>query len=174
MLGKKIEDALNRQLNAELYSAYLYLSMSAYFQSANLSGAANWMKIQAQEELVHAEKFFDFVNERGGLVKLNEIEMPPAEWDSALPAFEAVCTHEQKVTWLISDLVDLARSEKDHATESFLQWFVAEQVEEESSAIAVVKKLKLAGDARGALFMVDSELGRRVFAPPAANAEGNG
>ncbi len=170
MLGKQTEDALNRQLNAELYSAYLYLSMSAYFQSVDLPGAANWMKVQVQEELVHAEKFFDFVNERGGRVKLEEIETPPAEWDSALAAFEAAYAHEQKVTGLINDLADLARSQKDHATENFLQWFVAEQVEEEASAEAVMKKLGLAGEAKGALFMIDSDLGRRVFTPSAATS----
>jgi ferritin len=164
VLSRKIEDALNRQLNAELYSAYLYLSMSAHFRSADLPGAASWMKIQAQEELAHAEKFFDFVNERGGRVKLAEISTPPAEWDSALAAFEAACAHEQKVTGLITNLVGLARSEKDRATETFLQWFVDEQAEEESSVGAIVKKLALVGDEESSLVaVVDGELGLRTF-----------
>ncbi len=171
MLSKKMQDALNGQLNAELYSAYLYASMSAYFESVNLRGFANWMRVQAQEEVVHAYKFYNFVNERGGRVVLRPIEGPPTEWDSPIAPFEAAYEHEQKVTGLINKLVDLAVSQKDHATNNFLQWFVTEQVEEEASANEVVQKLKLVGDARGGLFMLDRELGQRVFTPP-ATAEG--
>jgi ferritin len=172
MLNQKIEAALNKQLNAELYSSYLYLSMSAYFQSTNLPGFANWMRVQAQEELVHAMKFYDFINERGGHVMLQQIEGPPKEWSSPLDAFENAYKHEQKVTGLINDLVNLATGEGDHATNIFLQWFVTEQVEEEASADEVVQKLKLMGDASGGLFMLDREMGQRVFTPPAASAEG--
>ena len=171
MVNNKIEGALNQQLNAELYSSYLYLSMSAYFQSINLPGFANWMRVQAQEELVHAMKFYDFINERGGRVMLQQVKAPPAEWSSPLDVFENAYKHEQKVTGLINDLVNLAVGERDHATNIFLQWFVTEQVEEEASADEVVQKLKLVGDDSGGLFMLDGEMGQRVFTPPAASAE---
>jgi ferritin len=171
MVKKKIEAALNKQLNAELYSSYLYLSMSAYFQSINLPGFANWMRVQTQEELVHAMKFYDFINERGGRVTLQKIDFPPTKWASPLNAFESAYKHEQKVTGLINDLVNLAVGEKDHATNIFLQWFVTEQVEEEASADEVVQKLKLVGKDSGGLFMLDGEMGQRVFTPPAASAE---
>jgi ferritin len=171
MVNKKIEGALNQQLNAELYSSYLYLSMSAYFQSIKLPGFANWMRVQAQEELVHAMKFYDFINERGGRVMLQQVKAPPAEWSSPLDVFENAYKHEQKVTGLINDLVNLAIGEKDHATNIFLQWFVTEQVEEEASADEVVQKLKLVGKDSGGLFMLDGEMGQRVFTPPAASAE---
>ena len=171
MVKKKIEAALNKQLNAELYSSYLYLSMSAYFQSINLPGFANWMRVQTQEELVHAMKFYDFINERGGRVTLQKIDSPPTKWASPLNAFESAYKHEQKVTGLINDLVNLAVGEKDHATNIFLQWFVTEQVEEEASADEVVQKLKLVGKDSGGLFMLDGEMGQRVFTPSAASAE---
>ncbi len=171
MVNKTIEGALNQQVNAELYSSYLYLSMSAYFRSINLPGFANWMRVQAQEELVHAMKFYDFINERGGRVTLQQVEAPPTEWSSPRDVFENVYKHEQKVTGLINDLVNLAVGERDHATNIFLQWFVTEQVEEEASAEEVVQKLKLVGDDSGGLFMLDGEMGQRVFTPPAASAE---
>jgi ferritin len=171
MVNKKIEGALNQQVNAELYSSYLYLSMSAYFQSINLPGFANWMRVQAQEELVHAMKFYDFINERGARVMLQGVKAPPAAWSSPLDVFENTYKHEQKVTGLINDLVNLAVGERDHATNIFLQWFVTEQVEEEASADEVVQKLKLVGDDSGGLFMLDGEMGQRVFTPPAASAE---
>ncbi len=163
MLKENIEKALNNQLNAEIYSAYLYLSMAAYFESISLKGFANWMKVQYQEEMAHAMKFYDYINDRGGRVLLQAIEAPPTHWDSPLAAFEATYKHEQKVTGLINKLVELAMSEHDHATNIFLQWFVTEQVEEEDSANEIVEKLKLMGDARGGLFMLDRELGQRTF-----------
>ena len=168
MISKKIEKALNGQVNAELYSAYLYLSMESFFRSKNLNGFANWMRVQAQEEMTHAMKFFDFIDERGGRISLRAIEGPPTDWDSPLAVFEAVYEHEQKVTGLINDLVDLAIEEKDHATNSFLQWFVNEQVEEEASADQVIQQLKLVENAPGGIFLYDRELGQRVFTPPAA------
>ncbi len=171
MLSKKIEESLNKQCNAELYSAYLYLSMSAYFQSINLAGFANWMRVQAQEEQMHGMKFYDFVVERGGRVLLKAIEAPPTEWKSPTEVFENVYKHEQKVTGLINDLVNLAISEKDHATNNFLQWFVKEQVEEEASADEVLQKARLVADHPNGIFMLDRELGSRVFTPPAAKAE---
>jgi len=167
MISKKMEDALNEQVNAELYSAYLYLSMESYFKSRNLNGFANWMRVQTQEEVMHATKIYDFINERGGRVTLKAIEGPQTEWDSALAVFKAAYEHEQKVTGLINDLVDLAIKEKDHATNSFLQWFVNEQVEEESSADEIVQQLKMMENAPGGMFMFDRELGQRVFTPPA-------
>ena len=171
MISKKMEEALNGQVNAELYSAYLYLSMESYFKSLNLNGFANWMRVQTQEEVAHAMKIYDFVNERGGRIILKAIEGPETEWDSPLAVFEAVYVHEQKVTGLINDLVDLAIKEKDHATNTFLQWFVNEQVEEESSADEVVQQLKMMENAPGGMFMLDRELGQRVFTPPAAEGE---
>jgi ferritin len=171
MLSEKMQDALNAQLNAELYSAYLYVSMAAYFESVNLPGFANWMRVQAQEEVTHAQKFYTYVNERGSRVILRSIDGPPAEWDSPLAVFEEAYAHEQKVTGLINDLVNLAVSEGDHATNIFLQWFVTEQVEEEASADEVVQKLKLVGDVAGGLYMLDREMGQRVFTPPAAEGQ---
>ena len=171
MISKKMEEALNGQMNAELYSAYMYLSMESYFKSLNLNGFANWMRIQTQEEVTHAMKIYDFVNERGGRVTLSAIDGPPTEWNSPLAVFEAVYKHEQKVTGLINDLVDLAIKEKDHATNSFLQWFVNEQVEEESSADEIVQQLKMMEDAPGGMFMLDRELGQRVFTPPVTEGE---
>ncbi len=172
MIDEKMQEALNKQLNAELYSSYLYLSMSAYFHSVNLGGFANWMRVQAQEELAHALKFYDYVNERGGRVVLQPVDEPPSEWDSPLATFEHVYEHEQKVTGLINKLVDLAVEARDHATNNFLQWFVSEQVEEEASADEVVQKLKLVGDDASGLFMIDRELAQRTFVAPAATTEG--
>ena len=167
MISKKVEKALNDQLNAELYSSYLYLSMSAYFSSINLNGFANWMRIQAQEELTHSIKFYDFINERDGKVTLVSIAAPKIKWNSPLDAFKNVLSHEIKVTGLINELASLSIKEKDHATNIFLQWFVTEQVEEESSAQEVIDNLKLIGDKGEALFLIDKELAQRVFVPPA-------
>lgn len=171
MLKENVLKALNSQLNAELYSSYLYLSMEAYFESIDLSGFANWMRAQAQEELMHSMKFYDYIVRRGERVTLSTIEGPQIEWDSPLAVFEHVYKHEQKVTGLINDLVDFSTSESDHATSNFLQWFVAEQVEEEESASGVLQRIKLAGDSKSGLFMLDSELGQRVFTPPVAKEE---
>ncbi|MEN8209552.1 MAG: ferritin [Candidatus Fermentibacteria bacterium] len=171
MLSNKIQDAINSQINAELYSSYLYLAMAMYFESVDMSGAAKWMNSQAQEELLHADKFMHYVNERGGRVTLEGIEKPPVEWKSVLDAFEAALEHERKVSSLINGLVTLAREENDHMTDNFLQWYVAEQVEEEASAGEVVRKLKLIGDSGGGRFMIDNELGQRVFVPAAGSGE---
>ena len=162
MIDGRTQEALNRHANAEFYSSYLYLSMSAYFQSINLTGFAHWMRIQAREELAHALKFYDHVIERGGRVSLQAVEAPTAQWDSPLAAFEDAYRHEQKVTGLINQLVDEAVQTKDHATNNFLQWFVSEQVEEEAAADAIVQKLKLVGGAPGGLFMIDHHLGQRA------------
>jgi len=170
MISKKMEKALNEQVNAELFSAYLYLSMEAYFKSLNLEGFANWMRVQTQEEITHAMKIYEFIDERGGRIILKAIDGPDTEWDSPLAVFEAVYKHEQKVTGLINNLVNLAIEEKDHATNTFLQWFVNEQVEEESSADQMVQQLKMMDNAPGGMFMLDRELGQRVFTPPATES----
>ncbi len=163
MLKKKILKALNEQINAEMYSSYLYLSMESYFQSVSLGGFATWMRAQVQEELMHAMKFYDFVNERGGRVTLNAISKPERDWESPLAAFQHILRHEQMVTRLINDLVDLAAREKDHATGIFLQWFVSEQVEEEATVGEIVNRLELIGNDSSGLFFLDAELGKRVF-----------
>lgn len=161
MLSTKMQEALNKQLNAELYSSYLYLSMAAYFESVTMSGMAQWMRVQAEEEEGHAMKFFDFIVDRGNRVKLGAVEAPPSEWESPLAAFQAAYEHEQKVTGLIHDLVKMANDEGDAASDIFLQWFVSEQVEEEKNADAIVQKLKMVKDAPHALLMMDRELGQR-------------
>jgi ferritin len=167
MLKENIEDAINGQINAEFYSSYLYLSMSAYFDSIDLKGMASWMIAQAQEEIAHGMKMYNHVQERGGTVTLDPIEGPPTAWDSALDVYEHALRHEEHVTSLINSLVDLAISEKDHATKNFLDWFVDEQVEEEATASEVVQQLKIIGDNGYGILMLDRELGQRVFTPPA-------
>jgi ferritin len=168
MIHPKIEKALNEQINAEMFSAYLYLAMVAYFQDKNLNGFANWMTVQNQEETFHAMKFFRYVSERGGRVTLDAIEKPQFEWESPLAAMEAAQKHEAYITGRINSLVDLAITEKDHATASFLGWFVDEQVEEEDSVNEVVQKLRLLGSDGGGLFMMDRDMATRVFTPPVA------
>ncbi len=163
MLNDRMQDALNEQINAELYSSYLYMSMVAYFDSLNLVGASHWMRVQAQEEMAHVVKFFDFISERGGRVILKPIAGPPTEWDSPLDAFEETYRHECEVTGLVNTLVDLAIELSDHATNNMLQWFVSEQVEEESSADAVVQQLKLIGSDGHGLFIIDRELSQRAL-----------
>jgi len=162
VMNSTIESAFNEQLNAELFSSYLYLSMAAYFESQNLKGMAGWMRMQALEEHMHAMKFFDFINERGGRVTLAKIKEPKTEWSSPLDVFEDTCAHESKVTGLINELVDLALNEKDHAANAFLQWFVTEQVEEEGTTQEIRDKLKLVSDNPVALFMIDREMGGRA------------
>jgi ferritin len=161
MLKGSIEKALNDQLNAEMYSSYLYMAMAAYFEDINLNGFAHWMTVQAGEEMDHARKFYSFIFERDGRVKLGAIEEPQFEWKSPLDAFDNAYNHEIKVSGLIHNLVDLARKENDHATENFLGWFVAEQVEEEASALEVVNHLKMIKDSPNGLFMLNAQLGRR-------------
>jgi ferritin len=161
MLSEKLQNALNHQLNAELYSSYLYLSMSAYFAHIDLEGFAHWMYVQAQEEALHAKKFYDFINQRGGRVKLTQIDAPPTDWESPVAVFENTLDHERKVTSLINELMDTVMEERDHATSIFLQWFVTEQVEEEESVGSVLQKLDLLKDSKNGLFMIDRELMQR-------------
>ncbi len=162
MINKSVEKALNDQVNAEMYSSYMYLSMSAYFESIDLPGFAQWMKAQAQEEMLHTMKMYDYIIERDGLMKFSTIKAPPAEWNGPEDVFKATLAHEQMVTGLINNLVDVALAEKDHATNIFLQWFVSEQVEEESTVSSVLQHLKMVGDHGHGLFMMDRELGSRM------------
>jgi ferritin len=167
MLKSKIEKAINKQINAEMWSGYLYLSMSSYFESIGLSGFAHWMWIQAREEMTHAMRLYHHVIERGGRVLLEPIDKVQTDWKSPLHVFEQTYKHEQKVTALINDLLDLSIQEKDHATSNMLQWFVDEQVEEEASADEILQKLRLIGKNGNGIFMLDNELRQRMFTPPA-------
>lgn len=161
MIDSKLLDGLNDQINAEFYSAYIYLSMAACFEDANLAGLASWMRLQAQEEMAHGMKFFDYIHERGAKVTLKSIAEPPAKWDSPLEAFKAALEHEQYVTGRINDLVAMADQARDYATNSFLRWFVDEQVEEEASAEQMVRKLEMVADSPSGLYMVDREAAQR-------------
>ncbi len=160
-LSKKLQDAINEQIQAELYSAYLYLSMSAYFESVNLPGFAHWMRVQTQEEMEHAMKFYHYVNERGGRVELHAIQQPPVAFDSVLDVAEKTYAHEQHVTSLINNLYELALAENDHATAIFLQWYIDEQVEEEDNTRTIVDQLTMIGDHVNALFMLDRHMASR-------------
>ena len=162
MLSNTVQDAMNAQINHELYSAYLYLSMSAQCEAQNLGGFASWLRLQSQEELSHALKFFDFVNDRGGRAVLKAIDQPPAEFKSPLALFQQVLEHERKVTGLIHQLYALAVKENDYAAQVELQWFITEQVEEEKTAGQIVDQLKMMGDQPGALFLMDRQLGQRA------------
>lgn len=160
-LSQKMQESLNRQINNELFSSYLYISMSAYFSDQNLHGFAHWVKTQAKEELEHAMKIFDYVNSRGGKVVLLEIEKPASEWSSPSAAFENILKHEQEITELINGLVSVAESEKDKATQIFLDWFITEQVEEEAVVEEILYKIKLVGNSNQGLLMLDHELSQR-------------
>jgi ferritin len=161
MLEDSIEEALNEQINAELYSEYVYLSMAAYYEDEGLPGFASWMRAQADEEHAHAMRIYDYVIERDGRVTMEGIDDPPTEWEGPTDAFETAYEHEVEISRMIDDLVALAREENDNATENMLQWFVAEQVEEEATAQEVLDKLRHVGDDGVGLLMVDQELGQR-------------
>ncbi len=161
MQTSKTLSAFNVQITAELFSSYLYLSMSTWLESQGLKGSAHWMRMQSQEETTHVTKFIDFVHERDGRVLLTALEAPQTEWQSPTDVFEHVCRHEAEVTGLINALVDLSLAQSDHAANAFLQWFVTEQVEEEATAREIRDKLKLAGDNGAVLYMIDQELGLR-------------
>ncbi|WP_299580229.1 ferritin [uncultured Sunxiuqinia sp.] len=163
MLKDQVLKALNKQINAEMHSAYLYLSMSAYFEDKGLGGFANWMKVQYKEELSHALKIFDFVNERNGRVLLEPIDGVPTDFGGIIDVFEKTLAHEQKVTQMIDELMDVAVAASDHATQSFLQWFVDEQVEEESNVNELLDNLRLIDGQGNGLFMLNRELQGRTF-----------
>lgn len=161
MLSQTLQDAINEQINYELYSAYIYLAMAAYCDSITRPGFAHWMRVQAQEEVEHAMKFYTYVYDRGGKVALQAIGQPPADFRSELDVFEKTLAHERKVTARINDLYALAARENDYASQSFLQWFLDEQVQEERDASQIVEMLKMIGDSKNGLFMLDHELGER-------------
>ena len=169
MITKKMEQALNEQINREFYSAYLYLAMSAYCNKLNLPGAEHWFRMQYDEEVIHMTKMFDYVMQHGGEAHLMKVDEPPHEFGTILDVFEASLAHEQSVTKWINELLDVAVEEKDHATQVFLQWYISEQVEEESNVGDIVQRLTLAGDNGGALMMLDDKLYQRL--PPAPLTE---
>lgn len=162
MLSERMLKALNEQVNRELYSAYLYFSMAAYFEDMDLEGFASWMKAQAEEELGHALRFYNYIYERNGRVELSEIPKPPKEWESPVKAFEATYEHEKFISKSIHELAALAEEEKDYPTRAFLEWFINEQVEEEANVKRVLDQLKFAGDSPQVLLMLDRELGARA------------
>ena len=161
MIKEKVLKILNKQINEELFSSYLYLSMSNYFSSLNLDGFANWMRLQSQEEYAHGMKIYDYVLQRDGKVVLAKIETPKATWKSPLEVFQETLKHERHISACINNIVTLANQEKDHATSNFFQWFISEQVEEEANAVNIVEKVKMVGDNKSGLFMLDREMGQR-------------
>ena len=170
-MSKKMVDAINEQIKNEFYSAYMYLAMSAWLADLGLPGFAGWMRIQAKEEVTHANKMYDYVLTRGGKIELKTIDAPPAAWKNPLDVMQAGLTHEQFVTRCINEMSDLAVKEKDHATQIFLSWYVTEQVEEEENFTDLVNALKLIkGEGQG-LLMLDRELGARVFVDETQEAE---
>lgn len=169
MINQNMEKMLNDQIQKEIYSAYLYLSMEAYLASISLDGFANFFHIQAREEMDHAMKIFNYINQVGGRVVLEQIDQPQIDFESPSNVFKLAFEHEQFVTRSIHSIVNAALEEKDHSTNTFLQWFVTEQAEEEESMDKYVQKLKLVGDQGPGLFMIDNELAQRVYVPPVAN-----
>jgi ferritin len=161
MIGQSLTDALNEQLKQELYSSYLYLAMSAYADSQNLSGFAHWLRLQANEEQAHAMKFYEFILDRDGRVQLLALPQPPRDFGTPLDLFEQVLAHEQEITSLIEQLYRQAAAAQDHATQILLEWFITEQVEEEKTATQLLETLRMAGDNKVALLMLDRELGAR-------------
>ncbi len=166
MISAKMQDALNEQVNKEFYSAYMYLAMSAYCNTSGLPGFANWMRMQYEEEILHVTKMYDYILDQGGVVKLKAIEQPPVEYGSPLEIFEKTLEHERFVTRLINSLMELAVDEKDFATQTFLQWYVTEQVEEESNVNDILAPLRMVGEDKGGLMMIDQQLGGRAAPAP--------
>lgn len=170
MITKRMEQALNEQINKEFYSAYLYLAMAAYCNKTGLPGAEHWFRIQYSEEIIHMTKMFDYVMQHGGEARLMQIAEPPHEFGSFLEIFQTGLKHEQFVTQSINNVLNIAVEEKDHATQIFMQWFVTEQVEEEANSTDIINRLKLARDNGGALLMIDEKLSQRLPPAPAAAA----
>jgi ferritin len=168
IMDKKLVKGMNDQINFELYSSYLYLSMASYLKSLNLNGFSNWMDVQVKEELAHTTRFYNFLHDRGEEVVLEAIARPEGKWNSPLEVFQDALKHEKKVTERINKLTNMAAELSDHASSNFLQWFVNEQVEEEANVVNVIEQIKLVG---GALFMLDRELSQRVFVDPNASAQ---
>jgi ferritin len=172
MINEKMQHEINEQIKYEFFSSYLYLSMSAYFSSKNLDGMSSWMKVQAQEELVHAMKLFDHLKDRDGHIRLLSIDQPKGSWSSPLEAFREAYKHEQFVTSRINTLMTLSRETSDFASQPMLNWFVEEQIEEEASAAKVVQTLEQIGDSGSGLVMLDREMATRTFTYPAATKGG--
>ncbi len=168
MLSNKLVEAINNQINEEMFSAYLYLSMSTYFEDKGLSGFANWMNVQAKEEMFHATKFMNYLYDRGAKVELQAIGKPDNNWDSYKAIFEATLKHEQHITSKINELMTLAKEENDYASQALLQWYVEEQVEEESTADDLLNKISILGEKGQGIFMMDKDLSGRTFTPPAS------
>ena len=165
LFTKEMEASINKQINEELFSAYLYQSMAAYFETLSFNGMATWMELQAQEEMLHAKKFYGYMNERGGKVLFTTIEGPKTNWESPLAAFEDALQHEQHITGCIYKLFDLAVEQKDHMTNVFLNWFITEQAEEESTVQKIIDNMKMIKDSKNGLYMMDKELGKRTLQP---------
>jgi len=175
MISKKMEKALNGQVNKEMYSAYLYMAMSSYSNLIGLKGFANWFMVQYHEEMLHAMKIYEYIGRQGGQTKLMAIKEPPSEWASPLDMFEKTLAHEKFITKSINDLMEVAIAEKDHATQIFLQWYVTEQIEEEENDNEIIGKLKLVGagpEGSNGLFMIDKELGARITTVPTDFSKG--
>ncbi|MCK4762844.1 MAG: ferritin [Candidatus Aminicenantes bacterium] len=168
MINDKIEKMINEQMNFEIYSAYIYKAMGAYCDSIDLTGFANWFKIQVDEEMFHAQKMYDFLLERGGRPFFTQIAAPPKDWDSVKAAFEHALDHERIVTDRINKIMTAAIGENDHASRSFLNWFVDEQVEEEANVDSILKKLELVKESGHGIFLMDKDLAARTFTPPTA------
>jgi ferritin len=162
MINNKMQEAINEQIKAEMDSAHLYLAMSVYCESKNLRGFAHWLKTQYQEETEHTFKLLNYLVERGGIVKLQGIQAPAAEFGTPLQVFEKVLAHEVQITSLVNKLYEVALQEKDYAAQIFLQWFIQEQVEEEGNATAILERLKMIGTSNGSLLYIDKELGKRA------------
>ncbi|BBB92287.1 MAG TPA: ferritin [Methylomusa anaerophila] len=173
MISSRMQKAINNQIQAEMYSANLYLAMSGYTMAQNLKGFANWLRVQYQEETMHALKLVDYLLNRGGELELKPIDAPPTEFGKPAELFEKVLAHEQDVTGLINKLYEVAVEEKDIATQIFLQWYVTEQVEEEASASEIIEQLRMIGDKNSGIFFLDKELAQRTFQPPAAEPSKN-
>ncbi|MBO8139880.1 MAG: ferritin [Thermosipho sp. (in: Bacteria)] len=172
MISERMVEAINKQINEELYSSYLYLSMAAYFEDLGLKGFANWMIVQSQEEKDHAMKFYYYLASQGAKIKLYEIKEPPSEFEGIKSVFKQVLKHEQHITKKINELVDIAEELKDRATFNFLQWYIDEQVGEEENAMEILNKLEFIGDNKNAIFMLDRELGQRQYIPLVQDKEG--
>ncbi len=172
MLSKKMEDAFNEQMNREMYSAYLYMSMSSHFTNVGLKGFANWFMVQYHEEMLHAMNIFEHINLRGGRAILKALQQPPSEFESPLDAFIKTLDHEQYITKSINELMELAVSEKDHASQIFLQWYVTEQVEEENNDNEIIAQLKIIRDDPNGLMMLDRDLSARVTTVPTEYSKG--
>tara|TARA_Y100000031_G_C8117403_1_gene336561 strand:+ start:346 stop:861 length:516 start_codon:yes stop_codon:yes gene_type:complete len=166
MISKKMVDEINEQINKEIYSGYLYLSMAAYATSIGLNGFANWFFVQMKEEMIHSQKFYDYLNQQGGRVALKAIDQPPKDFSNVRDLFQQTLDHERLVTKRINNLIKLAKKENDNATDTFLQWFVTEQVEEEASPTEVLQRLDIVGKDGNGILTIDSQLATRMFVPP--------